>query len=278
MKRLLPTLATLAALLCASSATASELTFAPRVAVPHAAAPPSPPAGLYPLQLMLDDNTDEGAFGFTSGQNAQQFMWFNRFTVPSGNYLLQQIWVLFPSNQNISVGANIELAIYIDSDSNPANGATLVATLNETVQAADDVNFSIYTLTQPLQLSQSSDVLIGVIPRLIVAGTTPPTNPAAVDTTASQGRSWVAIWTGDPPDPPTLPPDVLIARLDDGLQPGGGNWMIRAFGAPVGPAASVPAVSVPLLALLSIALGAFGVLFQRRAAGLRLLTRRPPGK
>ena len=263
MKRLLYTLAGMAMLLLASEAGASELTFVPRAVAPRAAQPPPPPSSSYPLQLVLDDNSDEGAFGFTSGQSAQQFMWFNRFSVPVGGYELQQIWVLFPSGPAITVGAPVELAVYIDSDTDPSNGAGLVASFNATVHAADDVNFSIYTLPQPVLLAYPATVLVGVIPRFIVTGSTPPTNPAAVDTTSSQGRSWIAVWSGDPPDPPTLPPDVLIARLDDGLQPGGGNWMIRAFGAPLATTA-VPALDAPLLAMLALLLVLFAVVRQNR--------------
>jgi len=224
------------------------------------------------LQLLLDDNTDEGAFGVTAGVSAQQFMWFNRFTVPAGGYSLQQIWVLFPSSPNITVGAPLELAVYADPDGNPANGATLLRTINVTVQAADDLNFSIYDLGQQSVNLPQGDVLVGVIPRFIVSGTTPPTNPATVDTTASQGRSWVAVWSGDPPDPPTLPPDALITRLDDGLLPGGGNWMIRAFGTalPVQAAATTPALNTWGFAAL------FAALFA--AATWQLRIRRRAGK
>ena len=241
------------------TAQAAQTQFVPRPSNSVTAQPPSPAPAQYPLQLVLDDNTDEGAFGVTGGVSAQQFMWFNRFTVPVGGDRLQQIWVLFPSGANITVGAPVELAVYTDADSNPANGATLVRTINVTVQAADDLNFSIYDLgQQPVNLPVGSDVLIGVIPRFIVSGTTPPTNPAAVDTTASQGRSWVAVWSGDPPDPPALPPDALITRLDDGLLPGGGNWMIRAFGSalPVQAAIATPTLHTwGLAALFGVLLG-----------------------
>ena len=47
-------------------------------------------------------------------------------------------------------------------------------------------------------------------------------------TTASQRRSWVGIYAGDPPDPPTLPPDADWGTIDSmGFA---GNWMIRGSG------------------------------------------------
>lgn len=248
-----------AALLCGVGATAAQTQFIVRPSALLAAQPPPPSPAQYPLQLILDDNTDEGAFGVTSGVSAQQFMWFNRFSVPGG-YRLQQVWVLFPAGANISVGAAVQLAIYTDDDGNPANGAALASTFTATVQAADDVNFSVYTLPQPVDIHNASDVLVGVVPRFIVSGATPPTSPAAVDTTASQGRSWVAVWSGDPPNPPTLPPDALIARLDDGLLPGGGNWMIRVFGSTLASQAdAVPALTVPGICTAALMLGIVGM-------------------
>jgi hypothetical protein len=263
-KRWSATLACAAALLCGASASASQTQFAPRPSAVLAALPPSPSPAQYPLQLVLDDNTEEGAFGVTAGVSAQQFMWFNRFSV-AGGYRLQQVWVLFPAGANITVGAPIQLAVYADNDGNPANGATLVTTFNTTVQAADDVHFSVYNLPQPVDIHNSADVLVGVVPRFVVSGTTPPTSPAAVDTTSSQGRSWVAVWSGDPPNPPTLPPDALIARLDDGLLPGGGNWMIRVFGTTLASQSdNVPTLTASGKILGALMLGLLGMWYASR--------------
>lgn len=234
----------LAAALALGTAHAGQPVFAARPTNAVAAQPPVPPTALYPVQGVLDDNTDEGTFGVTQGQSAQQFMWFNRFTLPQPHFQLQQIWVLFPASANIAVGAPIQIAVYTDADGDPTNGATLISTFDTTVQFADDLNFSVYNLPAPLDLHSPGDVLVGVIPRFITSGTTPPTNPATVDTTASQGRSWVAVWSGDPPNPPTLPPDALITTLDSGLVPGGGNWMIRVFGVvPTVPVSATPALA-----------------------------------
>ena len=35
-----------------------------------------------------------------------------------------------------------------------------------------------------------------------------------MDTTASQGRSWLAVWTSDPADPPVLPADSIYQTID----------------------------------------------------------------
>jgi hypothetical protein len=123
----------------------------------------------------------------------------------------------------------------------------------------------VYNLPQPVDIHNASDVLVGVVPRFIVSGTTPPTSPAAVDTTSSQGRSWVAVWSGAPPNPPTLPPDALITRLDDGLLPGGGNWMIRVFGSTLASQSdAVPALTSSGGIVAGLMLALLGIVYARR--------------
>ncbi|MBL8299594.1 MAG: hypothetical protein JNN30_14755 [Rhodanobacteraceae bacterium] len=248
----------------APAASAIELTFLPRSGAHTPATPPLPYGSVLPVQFVLDDNTQEGAFGFVSGAGAAQFLWFNRFTVPNAvlPLRLDQVWVLFPAGANMAAGNAVQVVVYQDSDSDPSNGASLLTQFNTTVQAADGTTFSIYNLATPLQLMQPGDLLIGVIPRFITTGQTSPTSPAAVDNTASAGRSWIAVWNGDPPAQPTLPPDVLITTID-ALQPGGGNWMIRAFGTPL-PRVPVPASQPSLLALLATALVLAGAQAMRR--------------
>lgn len=184
--------------------------------------PPLPP---YPIQLIIDDDTPEGVFG-VGAQSAQQFLWFNRFSNP-GPFSLDEIWVLFPAGANMAVGDEVQLAVYLDPDGDPSNGANLLTTLTETIQVVDGSTFSVYTLGSPLTILSSGDILVGVVDRFVESGVTSPTAPASMDTTASQGRSWLAVWTGDPPDPPLLPPDGVYTPIDV-FQPG--NWMIRAFG------------------------------------------------
>jgi hypothetical protein len=75
------------------------------------AVPPLPPASVYPVQLLLDDDSSDGGFGVASGQNARQFLWFNQFT-PATGFHLEQVWVLFPSGANMTVGGAVQIAIY----------------------------------------------------------------------------------------------------------------------------------------------------------------------
>ncbi|MCB1058534.1 MAG: IPTL-CTERM sorting domain-containing protein [Acidobacteria bacterium] len=226
------------------------------------ATPTLPDHGVYPIQLVLDDDGAEGAFG-VAGATSRQFLWFERFTPLDVNFDLAEIWVLFPPDPQISIGSAIELVVYQDSNGNPADGAELLATFDETVQVADGNTFSVYTLPEPVAIRGGGDVLLGVISRYVVSGVTPVSQPAALDGTASQGRSWVATWTGDPPEPPLLPSDQSLFMIDD-LVPG--NWMIRGFG--VAPQTlDIPTLGPWGLAALALLLAAVAWRQLRRRSG-----------
>jgi subtilisin family serine protease len=143
---------------------------------------------------------------------------------------LEQIQVFFDGTaQGASQGDAIDLVVYTDVDADPANGATWLATHNETVKVADGISWSVYDLDPAVTISSPGDVLIGVINRFVSSGTTPENYPAALDESASQGRSWIGWWNNsDPPDPAVLPPDGTLGLVDThGLA---GNWMIRGYG------------------------------------------------
>ncbi|MFN7962486.1 MAG: Ig-like domain-containing protein [Thermoanaerobaculia bacterium] len=232
------------------------------------ATPPLPPTSLFPVQLLVDDDAADGAVG-VAGQGARQFLWFNRFT-PGVPFDLQEVWVLFPGGSNMAVGNAVQIAIYQDTDGNPANGAALLSSFNTTVQAVDGNTFSVYSLASPVAFNGVGDLLIGVIPRFIVSNVTSPTLPAAIDTSGSQSRSWLASWVNDPPDPPVLmpPPDQQIVLVDT-VQ--AGNWMIRGFGMP--PAGlGVPTLDrLGLLLLGTLLFFAALIALRRRRAALVLI-------
>jgi hypothetical protein len=245
-----------AATLAAAPAMADQVVFQPRPLV-ELSGPETPQD--FPLHLVLDDGTAEGDVGVGS-TTARQFLWFNQFDMPVPELTLEEVWVLFPDGANVTAGGAIDLVVYHDPDGNPGNGATRVATWPATVQVADGATFSIYEVPSQLRLDGGGDVLVGVINRFTESGVSPPTLPAAIDTTSSQQRSWIAVWSGDPPDPPLLPADQTFSLVDD-FQPG--NWMIRAFGTPVldNP---VPAMGWPGVAALIVLLAAAGALVARR--------------
>ncbi len=70
-----------------------------------------PPLPSYPVQLLLDDDTAEGDFGVSISGRAQQFLWFNRFTLPTLPIVLEEVWVLFSPGDNMAVGDPIELVV-----------------------------------------------------------------------------------------------------------------------------------------------------------------------
>ncbi len=216
--------------------------------------PPLPP---HEIQMVLDDDAPEGVFG-VGFVNAQQFLWFNRFANP-GPFTLEEIWVLFPAGPNMAVGDEVQIAVYLDPDGDPSNGADLLATVTESVQTINGNTFSVYPLAAPITIFDSGDILVGVVDRFVESGVTTPTAPAAMDTTSSQGRSWLAVWTGDPPDPPVLPSDGILSLVDV-YQPG--NWMIRAFGS-TEQIPAVPAADRRGLTLLILLISAAGWLVAR---------------
>ncbi|MBZ0171111.1 MAG: hypothetical protein K8E66_01900 [Phycisphaerales bacterium] len=249
-----------------AAADSGELIFVPR-APSGPAAPAGPPKGVS-ASFQLDDGTAEGDIG-VGGITARQFLWFNRFTVP-GPFELSEIRVLFRPSGSMTVGDSVQLAVYSDPDGDPANGATLLATYDRVIEALDGTTFSIYPLTPPLQLVDGGDVLIGAIDRFVVSGVTPnPILPAAIDNTDSQVRSWIGLWTGDPPDPPILPPDNVYGLIDDVIPQNAGNWMIRGVGRPRS-ATEIPTLGGVGMALLAAVLGVVGIfgLRRRRTAGL----------
>ena len=226
---------------------------------PNEASPPLPDPSVFPVQLVLDDDGAEGVFGFTGG-TARQFLWLNRFADP-GPFLLREIWVLFPAGMDVPVGGDVQLAVYADPDGDPATGAQLLATYDETIQAADGDTFSVYPLPEPLGLTGEGDVLIGVVSRFFRTGVDPPpTQPAAIDTTASQASSYFALWPGNPPDPPDLASADTVDLLSGVFA---GNFMIRGFGT-LRPAVDVPVLGETGVVLLTLLLLAAAIVRLRR--------------
>jgi uncharacterized repeat protein (TIGR01451 family) len=185
-----------------------------------------------PVDLVLDDGGAESFIGVNDGVDGTQWIWLNRFTPAPSDFpfYLNEIAVVFGST-NVNVGDAVDIMVYedTDGDGDPSN-ATLLAVLNETVQANDGATWSVYAPPTPPMLYGPGDVLIGVINRY-----QPGTGgglldyPAAIDRTASAYRSWLGWWSVEPaPDPPILPPDVAWGIIDDfGLA---GNWMVRGAG------------------------------------------------
>jgi hypothetical protein len=194
-----------------------------------------PPVIEVPVSLVLDDASAENYIGLNDGTFGYQFIWLNRFTpVPSQfPFNLTNISVVLGAT-GVAVGDPIDLVVYEDTDADgDPSDATWLATYNVTVQFNDGLTWNVYPLTSPLLLSGPGDVLIGAINRYQVSGVEPADFPAALDLTATQQRSWVGAWSGDPPNPAILPPDAGgLWGLIDAWYPG--NWMVRGYGETVG--------------------------------------------
>ena len=182
-----------------------------------------------PISLIVDDGVGENAIGLTNGG---QFLWLNRFSPGAGNFplQLQQVDVMFgyPAGGagGVNVGELVDIYLYEDADGNPANGATFKGSLlNQAVEAVDGATFSTYPLPAAVTFNGPGDVLIAVVNR--TAGVAAGTFPAALDQTASQGRSWIGLGAGATTNPPTLPP-ATFGTVDSFGFPG--NMMVRGYG------------------------------------------------
>lgn len=175
--------------------------------------------------LSVDDGSAEDSIGLTAGG---QFIWFNRFSPPAAQFpfTLTQVQALF--NNDVTIGDDMQVLIYWDDNTNPGDGATLLYHQTFDVTANDLTTWNMFTLTTPVVLSNPGDVLIGLVNRSGAAGITD--YPAAIDTTASQVRSWIGTYAaGDPPTEPPLPADDLWGTIDSfGFA---GNWTLRGVGA-----------------------------------------------
>lgn len=227
---------------------------------------PAVAAGMSAANLVLDDGTREANIGF-GDVAASQFLWFNRFAppFPFGDAVLEEIQVLFPPSSAYDVGDTVQLVVYRDADQDPTNGADLLVAFDDVIQVTDGATFSVFPLVPPLDIAGGSDILIGVVNRFVDSGVSPPSRPAALDTSSSsQMRSYFAIWAGDPPAMPDLPGSVITGTIDT-IQPG--NWMIRGVATIAPPPIEIPVFGGVGATLLALTLGLLGILVMRRSAG-----------
>lgn len=175
------------------------------------------------VELILDDGSAEDSIGLSAGG---AFLWFNRFTPNPAAlpFTLDEVLTLF--NDTVALGDEMQLVVYSDTDSDPSNGAVYLGGETFTVVNNDLATWNSFSLTEPILIDGTSDVLIGFVNRSGAAGYSD--FPAAIDQNASQGRSWVALYSGDPPAEPPLPSDDQMAIVDDLGLPG--NWTIRGMG------------------------------------------------
>jgi len=167
----------------------------------------------------LDDGVGEDSIGLTAGGYV---VWMNHFTVApnAGKITAVNIaWGMVPD------GTPATVYVWSDpnQDGNPTDGQVL-AQADTAVVNSDTDTFNLVDIPDVTVGGDGTHFFVGVI-----IGTVAGEYPARIDMTASQGQSWVAGDSVNPPDPNNLgacelPPGVIDSY---GLP---GNWMVRAEG------------------------------------------------
>src|SRR5436190_3996308 len=188
---------------------------------------------LEPVNFQLDDNSAEDSIGwnYVNSDRSSAAIWLNRFTPTTPYYpiTLENISILWPgSGAGPLLGREIRLLVYVDVDANndPSN-AVLVYQSVQTIQIANWVEWQTYSVNVPISLP--GDIYIGFESKYGETAPSPRTYPAALDTTTTQARSWIAAKnTGDVPDINNLGQNDTLDLID--YFGYAGNWMVRASG------------------------------------------------
>ena len=186
------------------------------------------------LSFLVDDGSAETSIGVNNGVTGSPFGWANRFTNTTGFVInLQDIQVAFgriggPPGDNL-IGDAVDAGIWIDAAAtgNAANATLAITwTLPGGIHADDGVTFANHAIPGGVNIPVGADFYVGLID--VQSGLDGLIRfPAALDTTASLGRSW-AWFNGDVFNP--MDKAHTIGTIDSFGLPG--NWMIRATGIP----------------------------------------------
>ncbi len=154
-------------------------------------------------------------------------VWLNRYTPDPTDYpiTITSISTIFGASPGWNApGDHINFYIYVDSDTNPSNGATLVGQYQGYAITTPSDDFTTILLPTPIVVNGPGDVLIAL--------TNPAPNvgsrPIAGDIGPESGRSWVSGY-----DDPGVAPDlggVGLVPAPVALAGFHGNWMVRAAG------------------------------------------------
>lgn len=185
---------------------------------------PVPYFGKDIVELKVDDDSSEATLGL--GGNAQ-FIVVNRFTPEPEQFpfTIDEILIIFVESINpVSLGDPFEVYVYQSTNptDDPAVGSEFLYKQAATIEVIDE--WQVIKLDEPIRFEGPGDVSIGAgfLKKPGVAY-----NPATLDITAPQGRSWAGWYSGDIPETPTLPPDANWLLLDGQLA---SNVMLRAYG------------------------------------------------
>ncbi|MCC6595490.1 MAG: choice-of-anchor J domain-containing protein, partial [Rhodanobacteraceae bacterium] len=197
------------------------------------------PLASYTFQL--DDGTYENSVGFVdSGPPAVEWgaVWINRFNVTEA-LTIDSISIMWPTNpEGTLVGMQPNLVVYYDADADgdPTNAQRIGTDQLVTIAALDVFE----TYTTNFAVPGAGDVYVGFVDQWSLNGYSPGLYPAALDETASQGMSWLAVAGTPPTDVDNLGNNDMIGTIDDFAMPG--NWLIRATGTSGAPTTCTGAV------------------------------------
>ncbi len=195
---------------------------------------PIPAAPLADVELILDDGTQENNLVLRDGGTLIEYhaVLFNHFTATMASgfpFTLERIDIY--ENTNNLLGEEIQLLVYTDADGGDPSNATLH--YNEIVTVQTQLGWNVYTLTSPVLVSNSADILLGFSTYYADGGVPWPFEdryPYQMDETDPQGMSYAA-WmdaTGDPVNPSDLSSFTNLEEMGDIGYPC--NWMIRGYG------------------------------------------------
>ena len=150
---------------------------------------------LAPISFILDDGSQDATIGLHNSTVSYPAIWLNRFTPSGSDYpiTLNQISIQFPNSTAAGIdltGRAIDLLVYLDTDGNndPSN-ATRLAQIHTTVQVANSLSFSNYTVNVSVPWPRRH--LYRVLGYLQRRRLYPHQFPAPEDQSTSQVRSWV---------------------------------------------------------------------------------------
>jgi hypothetical protein len=174
----------------------------------------------------IDDGTSDSGIGLSAGG---EFAWANYFDVDATfGPVITSIHVVFgssgiPGVSGLIGGEPFDVYLWGDSDMDPTNGATLLATAAASVSpgSIDTDIFQVVDIPDT-NVSAYAHILVGASV-FHVAGTFPGPRD---ESQSSMGRSWAFGDTGGNWDPDGFIGDIAPLELDSAGFPG--VWLIRA--------------------------------------------------
>jgi hypothetical protein len=154
-------------------------------------------------------------------------VWLNRYTPDPADFpiTITSISTIFGASPGWNApGDRINFYVYIDSDTNPSNGATLVGQYQGYTIVAPSDDFTTISLPTPIVVNGPGDILIA----LTNPGPNIGSRPIAGDVGPNSGRSWIGGF-----DDAGVEPNLGLVGLvpaSVALQGFHGNWIVRAAG------------------------------------------------